>query len=119
MAYPIVNSSMPGDMVLDPFGGSGSTLLACEQTGRSCFMIEIEERFADVIVSLYVAMCSGEDAVLMRGGSGYRGTVLRLERRDGKWIGIAIWKKKRFTRLGDRFLYREKMLIIDAICVMC
>lgn len=68
MAYPIVNSSMPGDMVLDPFGGSGSTLLACEQTGRSCFMIEIEERFADVIVSRYVAMCGGEEVVLMRGG---------------------------------------------------
>lgn len=68
MAYPIVNSSMPGEMVLDPFGGSGSTLIACEQTGRSCCMIEIEEKFADVIVSRYIGMCGGEEVVLIRDG---------------------------------------------------
>ena len=68
MAYPIVNSSMQGDVVLDPFGGSGSTLIACEQTGRSCYMIEIDRGYVDVIVSRYVAMCGGEEVVLMRGG---------------------------------------------------
>ena len=39
LAYPILNSSMTGCTVLDPFGGSGSTLLACEQTKRRCYMV--------------------------------------------------------------------------------
>jgi len=50
LAYPIVNSSMTGCVVLDPFGGSGSTLIACEQTGRVCRMAELDERYCDVIV---------------------------------------------------------------------
>ena len=50
LAYPIVNSSMTGCVVLDPFGGSGSTLIACEQTGRVCRMAELDEKFCDVIV---------------------------------------------------------------------
>ena len=50
LAYPIMNSSMANCIVLDPFGGSGSTLIACEQTDRICFMIELDERFCDVIV---------------------------------------------------------------------
>ncbi|MCL2625130.1 MAG: site-specific DNA-methyltransferase, partial [Planctomycetaceae bacterium] len=43
-------SSMPGENVLELFGGSGSTLIACEQTGRNCFAMEIDEAFCDVIV---------------------------------------------------------------------
>ena len=50
LAYPILNSSMANCIVLDPFGGSGSTLIACEQTDRLCFMSELDERFCDVIV---------------------------------------------------------------------
>jgi DNA modification methylase len=50
LAYPIVNSSMTGCVVLDPFGGSGSTLIACEQAGRVCRMAELDERYCDVIV---------------------------------------------------------------------
>jgi DNA modification methylase len=46
----IQNSSKPGEIVLDTFGGSGSTLIASEQTGRRCFMMEIEEYYCDVIV---------------------------------------------------------------------
>jgi len=43
-------SSRPGENVLDLFGGSGSTLIACEQTGRRCYMMEIDELYCDVIV---------------------------------------------------------------------
>lgn len=50
VAYPIVNSSMTGCIVLDPFGGSGSTLMACAQTDRVCYTVELEEKFCDVIV---------------------------------------------------------------------
>ena len=54
MAYPIKNSCMSNCIVLDPFGGSGSTLIACEQTNRICYTIELDEKFADVIVNRYI-----------------------------------------------------------------
>ncbi|CAB4159146.1 COG0863 DNA modification methylase [uncultured Caudovirales phage] len=46
----IHNSSQIGEQVLDPFGGSGTTLIACERTGRHARMIELDPRFADVII---------------------------------------------------------------------
>ena len=53
VSYPIMNSTMTGCLVLDPFGGSGSTLIACEQTGRICYTVELDEKFCDVIVNRY------------------------------------------------------------------
>lgn len=49
----IQNSSKPGDVVLDPFGGSGTTLLACEQTDRTCYMMELDPKYVDVIRKRY------------------------------------------------------------------
>lgn len=46
----LLNSSKQGDAVLDVFGGSGSTLIACEKTGRSCYMMELDPIYCDVIV---------------------------------------------------------------------
>jgi len=46
-------SSKRGENVLDLFGGSGSTLIACEQTGRRCFMAEIDPLYASVIVDRF------------------------------------------------------------------
>ena len=54
LAYPIRNSSMSNTLILDPFGGSGSTLIACEQTDRSCATIELDEKYCDVIVKRYI-----------------------------------------------------------------
>lgn len=54
MAYPIQNSSMSNCIVLDPFLGSGSTLLAAEQTNRICYGVELEEKFVDVIVRRFI-----------------------------------------------------------------
>lgn len=54
MAYPIKNSSMSNCIVLEPFCGSGSTLLACEETNRICYGIELDEKFVDVIVKRYI-----------------------------------------------------------------
>jgi len=54
VAYPIKNSSMSNCIVLDPFGGSGSTLIACEQTNRVCHTIELDEKFCDVIVKRFI-----------------------------------------------------------------
>ena len=69
MAYPIQNSSMMGCVVLDPFLGSGSTLMACEQTGRICYGVELEEKFVDVIVNRYMEMKgSADDVFVIRDG---------------------------------------------------
>lgn len=54
LAYPIMNSTMTNCTVLDPFGGSGSTLIACEQTKRTCFMMELDEKYCDVIIKRYI-----------------------------------------------------------------
>ena len=53
MARAIENSSKPGDIVLEPFGGSGATLLAAESKGRVCYTIELEPRYVDVICRRY------------------------------------------------------------------
>lgn len=65
MAYPIQNSCMSNCIVLDPFLGSGSTLLACQQTGRICCGIELEEKFVDVIVKRYIEAAGGDDEVFV------------------------------------------------------
>lgn len=49
----ILNSSKVGDTIYDPFGGSGSTLMACEQTNRKCLMVEIDPEYCKTIVELW------------------------------------------------------------------
>lgn len=63
IAYPILNSSMSNCIVLDPFGGSGSTLIACEQTNRICYTIELDEKFCDVIVKRYIEQMGSSDNI--------------------------------------------------------
>ena len=63
LAYPITNSSMSNCIVLDPFGGSGSTLIACEQTNRICHTIELDEKFVDVIVNRYIEQVGSAESV--------------------------------------------------------
>ena len=63
LAYPIMNSSMSNCLVLDPFGGSGSTLIACEQTDRIARTIELDEKFCDVIIKRYVEQVGTSDGV--------------------------------------------------------
>lgn len=62
VAYLIRNSSRPGENVLDVFGGSGSTLIAAEQTGRTCYTAELDPRYCDVIVKRWEKL-TGEKAV--------------------------------------------------------
>ena len=73
LAYPIMNSSMSNTLVLDPFGGSGSTLIACEQTDRSCCTIELDEKFCDVIVKRYIEQVGSANGVsVQRDGLAYQ-----------------------------------------------
>ena len=73
LAYPIMNSSMSNAVVLDPFGGSGSTLIACEQTDRICRTIELDEKFCDVIVRRYIEQVGSEENVsVQRDGMEYK-----------------------------------------------
>ena len=60
----IKSSSREGEIVLDVFGGSGSTLIACEQTGRICYMCELSEKYCDVIIKRWETL-TGEKAVLV------------------------------------------------------
>ena len=50
IAHAVENSSKKGDAVVDIFGGSGSTMIACEQLGRRCFMMELDPHYCDVII---------------------------------------------------------------------
>ena len=66
IAYPIQNSSMRGTIVLDPFLGSGSTLIAADQTGRVCYGIELDEKFVDVIVKRYIEVTGDTEVTVQR-----------------------------------------------------
>lgn len=69
IAYPVQNSSMSNCLVLDPFGGSGSTLIACEQTNRICYIVELDEKYTDVIVKRYIELVGTDsDVYLIRNG---------------------------------------------------
>lgn len=63
IAYQIENSSKKGDLVLDMFGGSGSTLIACEKLGRKCVTMELDPHYCDVIISRWEEM-TGQRATL-------------------------------------------------------
>ena len=60
----LIKTSCPwGGLVVDPFGGTGTTLIACEQLDRVCFMLEIAEKYCDVIVRRWEKL-TGREAVL-------------------------------------------------------
>ncbi len=63
VAYPILNSSLSNCIVLDPFGGSGSTLIACDQTERICYTIELDEKYCDVIIKRFIEQVENDDGV--------------------------------------------------------
>ena len=69
VAYPIKMSSQENGIVLDLFGGSGSTLMACEQMNRICYAMELDPKYASAIVRRYVAQVGSlEDIFVIRNG---------------------------------------------------
>ena len=82
LGYPIRNSSQANAIVIDTFGGSGSTLMACEQTNRICYMCELDEKYASVILRRYVEDGGNpEDIYCMRDGKkvNYSDVVIEVE----------------------------------------
>jgi len=74
MSYPIKNSTMTNGIVLDPFLGSGSTLIACMQMDRVCRGIELDPKFVDVIVKRAIQENQGryDDVFVIRDGQKLR-----------------------------------------------
>lgn len=68
VARAIVNSSNEDNIVLDLFGGSGTTLIACEQTGRQCRMMELDPHYVDVIIQRWENL-TGKKAELIAEGA--------------------------------------------------
>ena len=69
LGYPICNSSQENAVVMDTFGGSGSTLMACEQLNRICCMMELDEKYASVILRRYVEDTGdAENVYVLRNG---------------------------------------------------
>ena len=76
MRRPILNNSSPGQAVYEPFSGSGTTLIAAENTGRVCHAIELAPAYVDVAILRWQAF-TGDTARLEADGATYQGVAAR------------------------------------------
>ena len=84
LAYPIGNSSQENAIVIDTFGGSGSTLMTCEKTNRICYTMELDEKYASVILRRFVEDTGNSDDVfVIRNGEKIPYSALVKEVEDG------------------------------------
>ena len=86
LGYPIGNSTQENAVVIDTFGGSGSTLMACEQMNRICYMMELDEKDASVILRRYVEDTGNAEGVyVIRNGQQipYAELVKEVETKEG------------------------------------
>lgn len=86
LAYPIKNSTQANAIVIDTFGGSGSTLMACEQMNRICYTMELDEKYASVILRRYVEDTNdSENVYVIRDGVKilYKDLVKEVEVNNG------------------------------------
>ena len=87
LAYPINNSTQANAIVIDTFGGSGSTLMACEQMNRICYTMELDEKYASVILRRYVEDTNdSENVYVIRNGEKipYSNLVKEVETGNGE-----------------------------------
>lgn len=68
LGYLIKNSSIEGNLIVDLFGGSGSTLIASEQMNRKCYTMDLDPRYCDAIVKRYAQFTENEDIKVVRNG---------------------------------------------------
>ncbi|HEY4365119.1 MAG TPA: site-specific DNA-methyltransferase [Bryobacteraceae bacterium] len=78
----LLNSSKTGDLVVDLFGGSGSTLIACERRGRAARLMELDARYGDCIIQRYQEY-AGKQAVLEGGGRSFD-EIAQLRRKEAR-----------------------------------
>jgi len=83
----IDNSSKPGDLVLDFFGGSGSTLIGAEMAGRRCNTVELDPRYCDVIINRYVRFTGNIGVTCLRDGKEL--AYMQLKQENDKLNGIS------------------------------
>ena len=86
LSYPLTNSSQENAIVVDTFGGSGSTLMACELSNRICYTMELDEKYASVILRRYVENTHDDAGVYcIRNGERleYKDLVIELENNSG------------------------------------
>ena len=86
LSYPINNSTQANAIVIDTFGGSGSTLMACEQMNRICYTMELDEKYASVILRRYVEDTNdSENVYVIRNGEKilYKDLVKEVEVNNG------------------------------------
>lgn len=69
MAYPITNSTKNGDVVVDLFSGSGSTIMACQQTDRIGYGMEVDPKYIAATVRRFMAMFPQQPVLLERNGT--------------------------------------------------
>lgn len=87
LAYPVGNSSRENAIIIDTFGGSGSTLMTCEKTNRICYTMELDEKYASVILRRYVEDTGDvENVFVIRNGEklAYSDLVKEVEGADGE-----------------------------------
>ena len=87
LAYPMGNSSRENAIIIDTFGGSGSTLMTCEKTNRICYTMELDEKYASVILRRYVEDTGdAENVFVIRNGEklAYSDLVKEVEGADGE-----------------------------------
>ena len=65
IAYCIRNSSMSNTLVVDPFLGSGTTMMACQQSDRTCYGLELDPKYCDVIVNRYIELTGSSDGIFV------------------------------------------------------
>jgi DNA modification methylase len=82
MRRPIVNNSSPGQAIYEPFCGSGTTLIAAQQTSRNCLAMELSPNYCDVIVQRWQDF-TGKQAVLDGSGQSFADVQQRREATDG------------------------------------
>ena len=83
MERAILHSSKSGDLVLDPFAGSGSTLIACQKTSRSGRLVELDPRYVDVTILRWQAF-SGQQATLASNGQSFEEVTTERQRPVGE-----------------------------------
>ena len=89
LGYPIQNSSQENSVVIDTFGGSGSTLMACEQLNRVCYMMELDPKYASVILRRYVEDTGDEENVyVIRNGEKLLYSALAKEVETSPTAGV-------------------------------